>query len=52
MKSRRLKLVISLAGILLGGAITVAYAFTSQDAKTPSAPQLKNDVVFNWGLSS
>lgn len=52
MKIRRLKWFISFTSILLGGAITMAYAFTSPDAQTPITPRLKNDVVFNWGLSS
>ena len=52
MKARRFALVIGLAVALLGGAITVAYAFTSHGAEAPKSSGQKNDMVFNWGLSS
>lgn len=53
MKFRRFALIVGLAGVLLGGVITVAYAFTltSNEPKTQKSPNQKNDVVFNWGLS-
>lgn len=52
MKSRLFTLMVGLVGVLLGSAITVAFAYTSHDVETPKIQNQKNDLVFNWGQSS
>ncbi len=52
MKPRVLSIILSLINMLVAGAITVAFAFTSQGVLNLKSNQQKNDVVFNWGIAS
>mgnify|MGYP000659185479 CR=1 FL=1 len=52
MTSRRFALILSFAGMLLTSALTVAYAYNSQDSALVRKVMQRNELVFNWGSSS